>query len=110
STNASATFAPQLPKWKAALSSVSRSFNMSGELTNQPSKEEPEFVRQVAAKAARKLRVQQEGKQGVWFDRLVGRGADASRGDARPLVGATASGSAFLDANAAGRWIVHRLR
>ena len=40
---------------------------MSGKLTNQPSKEEPEFVRQVAAKAARKLRVQREGKQGVWF-------------------------------------------
>ena len=39
---------------------------MSGELTNQPSQEEPEFVRQVAAKAARKLRVQREGKQGVW--------------------------------------------
>jgi ATP synthase protein I len=40
---------------------------MSGELTNEPSKQEPEFVRQVAAKAARKLRVQREGKQGVWF-------------------------------------------
>ena len=37
------------------------------ELTNQPAKEEAEFVRQVAAKAARKLRVQREGKQGVWF-------------------------------------------
>jgi ATP synthase protein I len=40
---------------------------MSGELTNQPSKQESEFVRQVAAKAARKLRVQREGRQGVWF-------------------------------------------
>ena len=40
---------------------------MSDELTNQPAKEETEFVRQVAAKAARKLRVQREGKQGVWF-------------------------------------------
>ena len=40
---------------------------MSGELTSQSSKQEPEFVRQVAAKAARKLRVQREGNQGVWF-------------------------------------------
>ncbi len=40
---------------------------MNDELTNQPFKDESVFVRQVAAKDARKLRVQREGKQGVWF-------------------------------------------
>jgi ATP synthase protein I len=40
---------------------------MDDEPKSQPSKEEAAFVRQVAAKAARKLRVQREGKQGVWF-------------------------------------------
>ncbi len=90
---------------------------MSDELKGQSANEETEFVRQVTAKAARKLRVQREGKQGVWFglgmsglDRLVGGGADASWRDARPLVGPTPSGSSFLDADAAGRWVVHRLR
>jgi ATP synthase protein I len=33
----------------------------------QPTKEEADFARQVAAKAGRKLRVQREGKPGVWF-------------------------------------------
>ena len=41
--------------------------DQKAEPANQPAKEEAEFVRQVAAKAARKLRVQREGKQGVWF-------------------------------------------
>ena len=40
---------------------------MSDELKGQSANEETEFVRQVTAKAARKLRVQREGKQGVWF-------------------------------------------
>ena len=40
---------------------------MGDELKGQSAKEETEFVRQVTAKAARKLRVQREGKQGVWF-------------------------------------------
>ena len=39
----------------------------SDESRISPSKEETAFVRQVAAKAARKLRVQREGSQGVWF-------------------------------------------
>ena len=54
-TNESATFALRSPRWKAALSAVSRSFNMSDEPTNSPANEETAFVRQVAAKAARKL-------------------------------------------------------
>jgi len=40
---------------------------MGDELKGQQSKEELEFARQIAAKAARKLRIQREGKQGVWF-------------------------------------------
>jgi ATP synthase protein I len=40
---------------------------MGAERTNQSTNEESVFVREVAAKAARKLRVQREGKQGVWF-------------------------------------------
>jgi ATP synthase protein I len=40
---------------------------MSDELKGQSANEETEFERQVTAKAARKLRVQREGKQGVWF-------------------------------------------
>ena len=45
----------------------SRNFNMNDELISQVSTEETAFVRQVAAKAARKLRAQRDGKQGVWF-------------------------------------------
>jgi len=40
---------------------------MSDDLKTQSAKEETEFVRQVAVKAARKLKAQREGKQGVWF-------------------------------------------
>jgi ATP synthase protein I len=40
---------------------------MSDEPKGQSANEETEFMRQVTAKAARKLRVQREGKQGVWF-------------------------------------------
>ena len=40
---------------------------MSDELQGQSADEETEFVRQVRVKTARKLRVQREGKQGVWF-------------------------------------------
>ena len=40
---------------------------MSDELTTRSSREDAEFARQVTAKAARKLRMQREGKQGVWF-------------------------------------------
>jgi ATP synthase protein I len=40
---------------------------MDDDPTNQPAKEETALVRQVAAKAARKLRGQREGTQGVWF-------------------------------------------
>jgi ATP synthase protein I len=40
---------------------------MSAEPVNSSAKEEDEFARDVGAKAARKLRVQREGNQGVWF-------------------------------------------
>jgi ATP synthase protein I len=40
---------------------------MSDEFIDQPVKEEPVFVRQVAAKIARKLNAQRGGKQDVWF-------------------------------------------
>lgn len=40
---------------------------MGDDLTKQSPKVEPAFVREVAAKAARKLRVQREGRPGVWF-------------------------------------------
>jgi ATP synthase protein I len=40
---------------------------MSDELINRPSNEETAFVRRVAAKIARKLKVQRGGKQDVWF-------------------------------------------
>jgi len=40
---------------------------MDDEVTNRPSREETAFVRQVAAKAARKLKVQRDGSQSVWF-------------------------------------------
>jgi ATP synthase protein I len=33
----------------------------------KPSKEEATFIREVAAKTARKLKAEREGKQGVWF-------------------------------------------
>ena len=85
---------------------------MDDEVTNRPSREETAFVRQVAAKAARKLKVQRDGSQSVWFglgmsglDRLVGSGANDPWRDARPLVGPAPSGSPFLDAHAASRRI-----
>ena len=34
---------------------------------SQPSKPDPTFLRNVSSEVARKLRVQREGKQGVWF-------------------------------------------
>jgi ATP synthase protein I len=40
---------------------------MSDEPKSQSANEETEFVQQVTAKAARKLRVQRDGKQAVWF-------------------------------------------
>ncbi len=40
---------------------------MSDELRDQPAKEDTVFIRQVAAKVARKLRAQRDGTQGVWF-------------------------------------------
>ena len=40
---------------------------MDDEVTNRPPREETAFVRQVAAKAARKLKVQRDGSQSVWF-------------------------------------------
>jgi ATP synthase protein I len=40
---------------------------MDDEPKSLSSKDEAEFARQVSAKAARKLRVRREGKQGVWF-------------------------------------------
>jgi ATP synthase protein I len=40
---------------------------MGDDLTNQPSDEGAAFARQVAAKAARKLRARREGGHGVWF-------------------------------------------
>jgi ATP synthase protein I len=40
---------------------------MGDELINRPAKEETAFLRQVAPKIARKLKVQREGKHGVWF-------------------------------------------
>jgi ATP synthase protein I len=40
---------------------------MNDELKNSASSQETRFSAEVAAKAARKLRVQRHGKQGVWF-------------------------------------------
>jgi ATP synthase protein I len=40
---------------------------MTGEITNRSTDEEKDFVREVAAKTARKLKAQSDGKQGVWF-------------------------------------------
>jgi ATP synthase protein I len=40
---------------------------MGADPTNQPSGKDTAFARQVAAKAARKLRAQRKGDQGVWF-------------------------------------------
>lgn len=40
---------------------------MNDELKISPSSQETHFSAAVAAKAARKLRVQRRGKQGVWF-------------------------------------------
>jgi ATP synthase protein I len=40
---------------------------MGNDPVNQPPPEETAFARQVAAKAARKLRAQSEGSEGVWF-------------------------------------------
>ena len=40
---------------------------MGNDPANQPPQEESAFARQVAAKAARKLRAQRNGSQGVWF-------------------------------------------
>lgn len=40
---------------------------MSADSTSQTSKDETAFIQAVGAKADRKLKVQREGKQGVWF-------------------------------------------
>jgi ATP synthase protein I len=40
---------------------------MSDELKNSPPNQETRFSSEVTRKAARKLRVQREGKPGVWF-------------------------------------------
>jgi ATP synthase protein I len=40
---------------------------MDDDPANQPSEKETDFSRQVAAKAALKLRVQRAGPQGVWY-------------------------------------------
>ena len=40
---------------------------MTGEITNRSKDQEEDFVREVAAKTARKLKAQRDGKQGVWF-------------------------------------------
>jgi ATP synthase protein I len=40
---------------------------MTGEITNRSTDQEEDFVREVAAKTARKLKAQRDGKQGVWF-------------------------------------------
>ena len=41
---------------------------MSDERNNPPpSKDETDFIREVSSKAARKLKFQKEGSQGVWF-------------------------------------------
>jgi ATP synthase protein I len=40
---------------------------MTGEITNRSTDQEKDFVREVAAKTARKLKAQRDGKQGVWF-------------------------------------------
>jgi ATP synthase protein I len=40
---------------------------MGADPAGQPAEKEPDFARQVGAKAARKLRVQRAGPQGVWF-------------------------------------------
>jgi len=40
---------------------------MSDDSTIQSPKEEEDFARQVGAKAARKLRLQRNGRQSVWF-------------------------------------------
>jgi ATP synthase protein I len=40
---------------------------MADDLTNRPPDDETDYSRQVAAKAARKLKVLREGPRGVWF-------------------------------------------
>ncbi len=40
---------------------------MGDEPTDRTANEEPAFIREVGAKAARKLKAQRDGKQGVWF-------------------------------------------
>ena len=40
---------------------------MTDEIANQPLPEDRTLVRQIAAKAARKLRAQRDGQQSVWF-------------------------------------------
>ena len=52
-------FVPPSLRWKAASWVVWLNFNMSDE--------DAEFARQVATKAARKLRARRAGKQAAWF-------------------------------------------
>jgi ATP synthase protein I len=40
---------------------------MSDELVNRPTEKDSAFVRQVSAQLTRKLRIQRDGKQDVWF-------------------------------------------
>jgi ATP synthase protein I len=40
---------------------------MGDDPQNRPSQEEPDFVRDVGAKAARKLKAQRDRRQGIWF-------------------------------------------
>jgi len=46
---------------------VWRSLKMTDESADRTSPADKDFVRQVSAKAARKLRVQKDGQQTVWF-------------------------------------------
>ena len=74
---------------------------MSDELKNpSPPEDEAEFIREVSAQAARKLKFQKDGSQGRLVrprhgrnHRLVGRCAYPRRRNARPLVGPPTSGT-----------------
>src|SRR5580658_4782732 len=61
--NRSGAFAMRLRKWRAVLSADSRTLRMPVALNMN---DDLAFAKQVAAKAARKLKAQRDADQGVW--------------------------------------------
>jgi len=90
---------------------------MTDERANQPPAADSDFVQQVSAKAARKLRVQKNGQQTVWFglgmSGLIGWSVAVPNRcwcNDRPVVGQPSSRSPFMDTHFVDDWALRGLR